>query len=304
MILGPTEEQAITLSPFVMYNVTIASELSKNKCSDDICWSKASFTWLSSKTCSGKFVCKNLKGNVCGNYGIVFNQHAAENDSDPVEFCIESDLVRVENISKNDVIELEFWHHHTSTYEGAIPDDIQCYLWCTTSGLEPVIRQPDSNIYISKNANVFRPVVDGQGMSPHLIYYFNDSYASHSQGDCNHYNGKCLRVYSINWYHSYPGVASISCPNMTGNICGEYAIGMVFRNSSGSQGNSVCERGALVRDGIEPGGKLMVYISNDEILTSTFQCMVWVTGDGSLPMLALQQLRTMVDPITLSHSHF
>lgn len=290
--LGPKEEQSLNLSPVVMYNLRVVPD--NLTCTGDICWSKVSLKWSSSTSCKGKLVCQNLVHNVCGNYGVMASILRANGSSlEPRSICQESGSMDFNKISRNDVIEMEYWHHHASSLE-ALPDNIQCYLWCTASGLEPVISQPDTfrpNLTAAILLQQSKPIQKGGlGLSPHLIYSLNESLALGStDGELCNYGpngGKCLTSYSLNWFHSRACLASIVCPEISGNVCGNFALGMVFKNKTASKGVTICKKNTVFKYGLAPGGQVLLYISYDQQPQPSdfkFQCYFWCTEDGLTP---------------------
>ena len=74
-------------------NVFLVPDLyTSEECSNDICWSKVVFKWPYPKKCSGKFVCKNLRGNICGSYGLIF-----AHNSDSQSLCQERQTISFSN---------------------------------------------------------------------------------------------------------------------------------------------------------------------------------------------------------------
>ena len=104
--------------------------MESEQCSNDICWSKVIFKWPYPKKCNGKFICKNLKGNICGSYGMLF-----AHNSNSQTICQERQTISFSNSQEDDQIEIEYWHHHqTNSYQ--LLKDIQCYLWCSVTGID------------------------------------------------------------------------------------------------------------------------------------------------------------------------
>ena len=123
-------------------------------------------------------MCKNLKGNICGSYGLIF-----AHNSNSQSICQERQTITFSNTEENDQIEIEYWHHHqTNSYQ--LLKDIQCYLWCSVTGQEPVI--PQSNVDLPTNMST-QIIYDGLGISPHFIYTFNETQAA---------SGKIYSMYS------------------------------------------------------------------------------------------------------------
>ena len=77
----------------LLTNVFLVPDLyTSEECSNDICWSKVIFKWPYPKKCSGKFVCKNLRGNICGSYGLIF-----AHNSDSQSLCQERQTISFSN---------------------------------------------------------------------------------------------------------------------------------------------------------------------------------------------------------------
>ena len=77
----------------LLTNVFLVPDLyTSEECSNDICWSKVVFKWPYPKKCTGKFVCKNLRGNICGSYGLIF-----AHNSDSQSLCQERQTISFSN---------------------------------------------------------------------------------------------------------------------------------------------------------------------------------------------------------------
>ena len=73
--------------------------------------------------------------------------------------------------------------------------------------------------------------------------------------------------------------------DISGNICGDYALGVSFKNKSASQANTLCERGDLIQGSLAPGGALIIYMFRNVNYFNydEFQCYMWCTTNGSMP---------------------
>ena len=174
----------MNLSPMVMYNVSISTEgLKSISCSGDICWSKITLHKQYKQACSGKFICRNLDRNICGNYGIILTVN-----SQKLSPCHPNEVIEFQNLEKNDPIEVESWHHHLGHAD--VPSNLHCYLWCSASGAEPGIKGPNQHI---ENTHA-RPMRTNQGLSPFIAYNINESYVKVTQ-DIIHFQGSRAIVY-------------------------------------------------------------------------------------------------------------
>ena len=265
---GLVQEHSVTLSPLIMYNIT--SVPSTDCSAGDICWSKIIFKWPHQTKCSGELICQNMTGNICGNYGIVFTKLQTSQT-----ICQERGGIEFSMQDKNDQIELELWHHYQySTH-------LQCYLWCSKSGAEPVVSRSQTESQLFAFRTNLRSITSDQALSPHYIYAFNQSLVVQTKKNCQ--KDKCLSVHTLNWYNRKSCQANAICPKLTGNVCGDYALGVLFKNISNSQAHTLCERSDVIQGGLESNGRLMIYIYSNPKHEMNFQCYVWCTPDGSLP---------------------
>ena len=91
-----------------------------------------------------------------------------------------STLKNLENNIEDDQIEIEYWHHHqTNSYQ--LLKDIQCYLWCSVTGQEPII--PKREVVLPTEMPT-KTIYDGLGISPHFVYTFNESHAFSGKKEC------------------------------------------------------------------------------------------------------------------------
>lgn len=271
LTIGHLEEQKVTISPKVMYNITIArdeSTNSLNQCSEDICFSKVVFNWPYPRKCSGQVICEGLTGNICGSYGIDVGLHGKYQS-----ICQQRGRIEIKDLEKDDQMEIEYWHHHSENDSDHISElsevqkQIQCYLWCSANGNEPVIPQ----IYFQlPEKDQVKNLESGMGLSPKFVYTFNQIY---TEMRCK--EGKCFSVYNLNWHNSQTCEANLICPSMSGNICGDFALGVSFE----TQAITLCERGDLLQGILTPESKMKIYVfSNVEYLDSMkFQCYLWCT---------------------------
>jgi hypothetical protein len=84
------------------------------------CSLKHSFNWYGQDSCKASFVCLELGGNICGDYGLIYN------DS---KVCVEGQLFQG-TLGHKDQVGLELWH----VPEPDMGVGVQCYFWCSVSG--------------------------------------------------------------------------------------------------------------------------------------------------------------------------
>lgn len=270
--LGLEIDQDITISPKVMYNITVHKEKSTDECHEDICWSKATFYWPYPKKCSGMLICQNLTGNICGNYGLVYSLNGNSQS-----ICQRRIKIPITVLQEDDKIEVEYWHHHSSSnHSSDNKADIQCFLWCSSTGVEPKVTNVKHQLLHDKD---LKPISNGMGLSPHFMYHFNDSTVKPSMR-CSF--GKCLSIYNLFWHNKDLCTTNVICPHLSGNICGDFAVGVSFSQST----VTLCERGDLIQGTLQipEEHRLMIYIySNVQHFDSMgFQCFLWCNNSQSI----------------------
>ena len=250
-----------------MYNVTVlpAMPYQASQCSGEICWSKTIFEWPHVKACSGRFVCENISGNICGSYGLSFARKGQA-----TSICQSRVNIAFDSLDKDERIEIEYWYHQSGASQEQ--ESIQCYMWCSANGLEPIV-YPSHPTLPTKLEKVTL-LYNGMGISPHFLYAFNDS---HIKKDMSCHADKCLSVYNLHWHNQNNCESNLVCPTLEGNICGDFALGVSYVTQSSTNTVTLCEKGEMLKQVLPPESKLVLYAFNNlrHFQRMRFECYMW-----------------------------
>ena len=108
------------VSPTVIYNTVDLRNESSEPCKDKMCKETYEFTWLGKEPCNSSFICTDLSGDPCADYGIVL----AQDNGSVVEAVCHEGQVHIGFLQQRESIELTMWFTKHAEY------DANCYLWC------------------------------------------------------------------------------------------------------------------------------------------------------------------------------
>jgi hypothetical protein len=112
-------------------------------CDTELCHQKYRFQWHGRNPCHSNYVCTELEGNICGDFGVSlsyrlpgdsFGQKGEERVTD---VCYEQ-YVYEGTVTDEHSLEIKLWFHPDAVFHA------ECFIWCTTEGnLPDKVKEPE-----------------------------------------------------------------------------------------------------------------------------------------------------------------
>ncbi len=126
--LVPSPSSPTSVSPASVYPLVVTDrDLAADRCADDgqtSCRLSTDFVWRGREACNASFICADLSGNVCGDFGII-----TATGKNKVSVCHES-VAYGSVLQPGDVYSIRLWF---STVYKASERAAECYFWCAAS---------------------------------------------------------------------------------------------------------------------------------------------------------------------------
>ncbi|TRY78589.1 hypothetical protein TCAL_04995 [Tigriopus californicus] len=271
------------LSPVLVYS-TLHDSTDQTVCSTDKCYQYYKFQWNNDEPCLSNFICNQLNGNPCGDYGLVLSYSNDESDLQSSSVCHRGHTYRQE-LKPFQHLDLTLWSVENATFS------YSCYFWCTGDGSIP--RKPQTYTIQSETLESIAngstsvqtvkilPSEDQSPLyvSPTTIYKTiqmqNDTSGSSCQGD------KCQLTYRFSWLGEEPCNSSFVCHKLDGNPCADYGLQLRFNGQEDRV--PVCYEGQLHMGQLDTND--FIDISLWHLPHSIFDsnCYLWCTDNGKLP---------------------
>ena len=125
---GSQDPESSYASPAAVYNTVQLRNGSSGSgdCHNGHCSSKYRFQWMGDEACNSTFVCAELGGDPCADYGLSLSHNGVT--AQPV--CHQGQL-HFGNLNTGDYVDISLWYT-ASAFFGT-----NCYLWCTEDGNIP-----------------------------------------------------------------------------------------------------------------------------------------------------------------------
>ena len=167
------------------------------------------FRWARRDTCTGQFFCTQLKGNVCGNYGLslLYGQ----------DYCFENRSLPVDLSQSKQELDVSLW----SVDADIEPIQAVCYLWCTKDGSLPGSSQDE---YIKADPTVadLNGASEGLGryetswtdgvthpLSPFSLFHLSHNFTGDAK--CREEGDLCDVSARFVWYGRLPCQVNVRC---------------------------------------------------------------------------------------------
>lgn len=148
------------ISPSLVYNITLSGSAkgssgsggaqqgsAREVCSMEksvvggsgTCWLSTSLQWFGKQPCSVRTICTRLRGNICGDYGLVVNHVSGSNGTliKSTNLCFENQLVEY-SANSGEIVDIRLWY---LVKPG--PNDVNCFSWCNLGGSLPTLPEVD-----------------------------------------------------------------------------------------------------------------------------------------------------------------
>lgn len=119
-----------------------------------------------------------------------------------------------------------------------------------------------------------------QPISPMEIYNLAYANAPGSYQLCEEDHNSCRKQFQFRWLRDEECLASVVCPEMTGNVCGEYYLSVEVNNTW----SWICDKNEVVQKVLRRNEDISLWVKHNADATFGVNCFLWCTENGVVPV--------------------
>ena len=275
-ILAPTgieTKEPSVLSPLNDYTIRLSSK-DRPICDREVCHVTETLKWMRPTSCELTMVCKDLSGNVCGDYGLTLSVESPKKD---ISIC-NSNQQYIADINTGSSITTNLWYSQSSVF------NVLCNLWCKDPGLQGQQISTLTSTWLEKLRTHQHESLTLNNSPENSMPFFSSNVKlynlkTQNSGICS--STICSSSRLIQWLGKATCEANLACPKLNGHACGDFGVQL----KKVSKTTELCRADQKASYRMNTNDQIQIEVWHSQNASFDVNCYFWCTSTGNLPPL-------------------